>query len=135
MIVLDCSAAVEMTRGSAKGMALRECMLEDERVVAPAFFQIEIRNAFWKYVHVRATDVKTAESSARIALGYVDEFIPSEANADESFREAARCDHSVYDMLYLTLARRHAGTLLTCDRKLQGLCDELGVDYVHYVEL
>jgi len=135
MIVLDCSAAIEITHGTKEGTALRNIMLEGERVIAPTFFQVEVRNAFWKYVHAQLLSIENARSSVRIAIKYVDEFIPLETNIDESFKEAMRCNHPVYDMLYLTLARRNAATLLTCDRKLQKLCDDLGVDYVHSVSL
>ena len=58
-----------------------------------------------------------------------------EENIDEAFLEAARLDHSVYDLLYLTLARRRAATLFTADRRLVSLCEQTGVDYVREVDL
>jgi len=83
MIVLDCSAAIEITHGTKEGTALRNIMLEGERVIAPTFFQVEVRNAFWKYVHAQLLSIENARSSVRIAIKYVDEFIPLETNIDE----------------------------------------------------
>lgn len=135
MIVLDCSAAVEIARGTSLGSGFRALMLEREKVVTSTLFTVEVRNAFWKYVHAGLLDHNAARGYATKALALVDETIPLEENIDEAFLEAARLDHSVYDLLYLTLARRRAATLFTADRRLVSLCEQTGVDYVREVDL
>ena len=65
--------------------------------------------------------------------GIADEILgtdSSEENAAEAFAEAARQDHSVYDMFYLTLVRRNAATLFSADKKLVALCEEMKLDCV-----
>lgn len=128
MIVLDCSAAVEMVLGTPRGQAFRCFMLEHERVIASDLFRAEVRNAFWKYVHAGLFSASHAEVLIEKALDLVDEFISLEENAAESFAEAARQDHPVYDLFYLTLTRRQAATLFTADKKLVALCEHLGVN-------
>ena len=121
MIILDCSAAVEMVQETPRGFGFEALILKDERIVASDLFRAEVRNAFWKYVHA--------------GVMTVDEFVPLEENAAESFVEAARQGHPVYDLFYVTLVRRKAATLFTADKKLVALCERMGVNCVCEVEL
>ena len=107
MIVLDCSAAVDMVRETEAGRALRQLMLEGEEVISSQLFLIEVSNAFWKYHKAGLLDDKTVCANIEKAIA-----------------------HPVYDMLYFVLARRNAATLFTLDRKLQQLCLDNGVDCV-----
>ena len=68
-------------------------------------------------------------------ISLIDEFVPLKENADEAFAEAVRQNHSVYDMFYLTLVRRSAGTLFSLDKKLVNLCVEMKLDCVEEVAL
>lgn len=128
MIVLDCSAAVEMSRGTSRGLGFRCLMLENERVIASDLFRAEVRNTFWKYVRADLLPVDQAELLIEKTLALVDEFVPLEENAAESFAEAVRQDHPVYDLFYATLARRNAATLFTADKRLVSLCERMGLD-------
>lgn len=130
MIVLDCSAAVEMVRETPCGLGFRGLVLDGETVIASELFHAEVRNVFWKYTRAGFLSVDAAQRYIAQALDLVDEFVPIEQNAAESFVESVRQNHSVYDMLYLTLARRNAATLLTVDKKLVALCEKMGIDYV-----
>lgn len=135
MIVLDCSAAVEMVRRTTKGDAFRGLVLSHETVVTSDLFRIEVRNALWQYVRAGLLPVGHAEAMIATALELADEFVPLEENAAESFAEAVRQNHPVYDLLYATLARRKAATLLTADKKLAALCEAMGIQCVHEVDL
>lgn len=128
MIILDCSAAVEMARGTSRGLGFRGLMLKNEQVIASDLFRAEVCNTFWKYVRAGLLPVEQAEARIASALALVDSFIPLEENAAESFAEAVRQDHSVYDLFYLTLARRNAATVLTADKKFAELCERMGID-------
>lgn len=130
MIVLDCSAAVEMARKTERGMGFRALVLDGEKTIASALFQAEVRNAFWRYVHAGSLSESRAEEHIAEALSLVDEFVPLEENAAEAFAEAVRQNHSVYDMFCLTLVRRNAATLFSADRKLVELCERMGLDCV-----
>ena len=130
MIVLDCSAAVEMVRRTPRGMGFEGLMLEGEKIIASELFRAEVCNAFWKYVRAGIVSEQVAERYIEKALDLVDEFVPLEENAAEAFAEAVRQDHSVYDMFYLTLVRRNAATLFSADKKLVALCEEMKLDCV-----
>lgn len=135
MIVLDCSAAVAIVRETLEGNALRALMLENETTLTSEMFVAEVRNSFWKYVRAQLMTIEEAELYIEKAIGLVDEFVPLKENADEAFAEAVRQNHSVYDMFYLTLVRRSAGTLFSLDKKLVNLCTEMKLDCVKEVAL
>ena len=135
MIVLDCSAAVEMARDTQRGEAFFALVLEGERIIASELFKAEVRNAFWKYMRAHVFTPEEARAHIAKACALVDEFVPLEENAAEAFDEAVRQNHSVYDLFYVTLARRHSATLMTADRKLQELCIDMRVNCVTEVVL
>ena len=135
MIVLDCSAAVAIVRETLEGNALRALMLENETTLTSEMFVAEVRNSFWKYVRAQLMTIEEAEFYIEKAIVLVDEFVPLKENADEAFAEAVRQNHSVYDMFYLTLVRRSAGTLFSLDKKLVNLCTEMKLDCVKEVAL
>lgn len=135
MIVLDCSAAVAIVRETVEGNALRALMLENETTLTSEMFVAEVRNSFWKYVRAQLMTIEEAEFYIEKAIGLVDEIVPLKENADEAFAEAVRQNHSVYDMFYLTLVRRSAGTLFSLDKKLVNLCTEMKLDCVKEVAL
>ena len=130
MIVLDSSAAVAMVRSTAEGQALSTLILQDELVISSEMFIPEVRSAFWKYVRANLMTVEEATFYIDHATKLIDRFIPLRENADESFVEAVRQNHSIYDMFYLTLVRRTAGTLFSLDKQLINLCKGMGLNAV-----
>lgn len=130
MIVLDCSAAVEMARETVKGNAFASLVLQGETIISSEMFLAEVRNAMWKYVRAGMMSEAEARGTVEDALDLVDEFVPLSENADEAFAEAAKRDHSVYDMFYLTLVRRNCATLFSADKELVALCEEMGLNCV-----
>ena len=135
MIVLDCSAALAMAQGTPEGKSLRAHLLPQEAIIAPSLFTVEAANASWKYVHAGLTTPERAKQLMQESVGLVDEFVPMEELMTEAFAQAVALNHSVYDMVYLVLARRNDATLMTCDRKLQDLCRVAHVNCVETVDL
>lgn len=135
MIVLDCCAAVDIVRGTTKGLALKSLLLTDEIVITSELFHAELIYAFQKYVDAALMDKAQALTLIKNATDLVDEFVPLQENYVEAFHQAVVSKHSSYDMLYLTLARRNAATLVTLDKKLNSLCEELGVDHLYEISL
>ena len=130
MIVLDASAAVHMVRESQEGHALLALLddIEGESIISCSMFGAEVRNAFWKYVKAGQISYGVACDCIEDAIGLVDDFVSIEDLADEAFLEAVNRQHSVYDMLYLCLARRKGATLFTLDRRLASLCQKMNVN-------
>lgn len=134
MIVLDCSAAVDMSRGTIEGNALCALMEGNEKVISSDLCQIELASAFGKYVKAGTMEKDEAVILMQDSIEMVDEFVPISENYIEAFHESLRLKHSVFDMLYLTLARRNAAILFTLDAKLADLCEDQGISCVHQIE-
>ena len=130
MIVLDCSAAIEIAKGSDRGRALQKLLVAEEEAIAPYLFTVEVANTTWKHVHVGVLETAQAKLLMEDALSLPDRFFPTEDLLAEAFAESVALGHSTYDMAYLVLARRHAATLFTCDKKLQECCVKRNVDCV-----
>ena len=58
----------------------------------------------------------------------MDEFHDISENNHESLMESVRLNHSSYDMLYFTLARRTGALLLTVDKKLISLAKKENIE-------
>jgi predicted nucleic acid-binding protein len=95
--------------------------------IAPGFMQVELANALWKYVRAGHLDV---DSACDVVSSVVDrlELVPDEVLIEAAQRLGAELDHSIYDCLYLALARREALPLVTVDKKLGRLAVALDID-------
>lgn len=125
--VLDTSAAFEVALNGNHAEQLRSLLKEADTVISSSLYLTEIPNVIWKYV--RAGQLSESDGSVLLAelYQYVDEFTDCPENAVESLHEAVRLGHPVYDLFFLTLARRNNATLLTKDKRLSDLAKELGV--------
>ena len=125
-VVLDASAAMDVALyGEASRFA---AWIQDASVVlAPDLFVAEITNAFWKYRQFNGVDDETCSAGIEVCLSMVDGFVESGQLHHEVFHEAARQQHSAYDVFYLVCARRNGATLLTRDRKLRAVATAAGV--------
>lgn len=134
MIVLDASAAIHIARKTEEGESLA-MLMEDEPIASCDLYRAEVRNAFWQYVRADLMKSEDASDCVEDALGLVDEYVSIEELGAEAFKEAIRLHHSVYDMLYLCLARRFDATLFTLDKRLASLCEQTGVNVLSMVNL
>ena len=66
----------------------------------------------------------------KFCLELVDDYRDISENIEESLHEGVRLNHPVYDLLYLTLARRNSATLLTQDKRLSNLAKKIGLKAV-----
>ena len=94
--------------------------------VAPAFIQIEVANALWKYVRIGQVDLADAVEGAAV-LAKLMSLYPDEDLLASAQRLAARLTHPVYDCLYLSLAQRLSCPLVTADRRLAERGADLGL--------
>lgn len=134
MVVLDCSAAVEIANGTEIGNAFSALLEPEEDVMAPEFFRNEVRNTFWKYVHTNKLSRTEAVERIHDAEKTITEFDSGHSYLEEAFAAAVTYDHSFYDMVYLCMARRNAATLFTLDKKLIDVCIEAGVNCTELVD-
>lgn len=126
-IVLDTSSAVEVLLQRKNSKALTQILAESEWVQVPMLFTTELTNVFWKYHQFKNLPSETCENLISQGLMLPDCFVDERDLWTESFDLACQSSHSVYDVVYLVLARRHSAHLLTEDKKLKHLAKKLGV--------
>ena len=116
--VIDASVAAEIILERPSSAELVNLLNDAEWVIAPTIFIAEMSNVFWKYQSF--TDLSQADSETHLdnAIDLPDDLINDKELYREAFKLGCTLDHSIYDMLYLVLARRHNATLLTMDKKL-----------------
>jgi predicted nucleic acid-binding protein len=116
--VLDASVAIEIVLQREQAPKFSRCVVGADWVIAPSIYVAEVANVFWKYQKLADFPFLVCEKGIEQSLALVDDFIEEKDLCREAFKLACNLDHSVYDMLYLIVARRNNGTLLTLDKKL-----------------
>ena len=84
-------------------------------VIAPTLSVTEASNVFWKYQKFSDFPHDKYEKSIDHIFSLPDDYVNELQLYRESFKVDCILDESVYDMIYLVLARRDNATLLTMD--------------------
>jgi len=128
IVVLDANAGIEIALDLPRAEQFHSFVESAEKVISSSLYKAEVANVVWKYVKAGLLSKDMASEKLDLAQGLVDEFVDCSENNEESLNESIRTNHSVYDLLYLTLARRTGAKLLTVDKKLREICEKSGVD-------
>ena len=116
--VIDSSAALSLVTGRDRGGLFAQMLTDADYVVAPRLYVAEIGNALWKYYRFEDAPLEDCERALEHCLALPDRLIEDEELAREAFSFACLTGSTVYDCLFMVLARRHSGCLLTADKKL-----------------
>lgn len=127
IVVLDVSAVMEVILLRSRHRDLLQSIIDAEKVITTDLYKAELASALWKYLKGQYLNHEQTGKMLQKGLSLVDEYIDISENNEEAMYEASRLNHSVYDMLYFTLARRTGATLLTLDRKLHAITLENGI--------
>ena len=128
IVVLDASAGIEIGLGRDNSQKFKELLEKASKVITSDLYKAEVSNVLWKYVKIKLLTKDVALQRLQYCLNLVDEYIDITENNQESLIESIRIDHSVYDILYLTIARRNGAILMTQDKKLKEIAKEQGID-------
>lgn len=129
MIVLDCSAIIEILRNTEDGKSFQALMHKDEKVITCDLALAEVSSVLRELVRKGEIDRHEAAIYYQNAVSLPDQIVPLADLQPEALYESIRLDHSVYNVSYFVLARRTAGALFTLDMKLVDLCLHNGVSY------
>jgi predicted nucleic acid-binding protein len=115
VIVIDATVAIKLlTREPGADAALARIIDEPERI-APDWIRIEIANALARKVRRHGL----TEDAARAGLAGIETVItrevPTRSLLDQAFDLSIKLSHAMYDCLYLALAEREQGVLVTHD--------------------
>jgi len=126
-ITLDASAGLEIVLKREKAIHFREMLSNAKKVYSSDLYKVETANAIWKYVRNGFIPKEIAIDLLHLALDLVDDYQDISDYNVEALQEAIILNHSVYDMLYLSLARRTASVLLSTDKSLLELAKQQGL--------
>ena len=116
--VLDASAAIEIVLQRKQSEKFTWYIGDADWVISPTLYIAEVTNVFWKYQKIADFPLLVCEKGIEQAIGLPDDFMNEKDLYREAFKLACSLNHSVYDILYLLVARRNNATLLTLDKKL-----------------
>ena len=127
MAVFDANLLVALAVKAPWSAKARELLIQDPKPIAPAFLQIELANALWRNVREGAISPVDAIHAVRAipALLHLEADAPL---AEPALQIAIAAKHPVYDCLYLALAEREGGPLVTADRRLSHIATARGVE-------
>lgn len=127
ILVIDASAAIEIALGKQSSSKFKEVLAEADLVLAPDTYVSEITNVFWKYASAKEIEITKCEKGIDYCIDIVDDFVNTRELYREVFGESLRKKHSVYDIFYLVLARRRNAGILSMDKKLNKIAEEMEI--------
>ena len=125
--MIDASVAVKWFAPEPLHESARELLQSSDQRVAPDWLLIEVANVLWK--QQRRGNVKSAEAARILTL--LPQLLTLHAGRDlvaAASDIAIALDHPVYDCLYLALADKVGGQLVTADRELATRASAAGYD-------
>ena len=123
--VVDASVVLRIVTGHLEAPGLQQQLFDASFVLAPALLQTEVANGLWTLKRAGALADLNPQDLLKEATELVDHLEPDQNLQVEALALAIHLNHSVYDCLYLALARREAAGLLTVDRRLQALAQQV----------
>jgi len=126
-LVVDAGAAVATVMNRGKARTFGDQLQAADEVLAPDLFVAEVVNTIWKYHQFENLGLDTCDRWIESAIHLVDTFVPCEQIYREAFLLARSARRPAYDMLYLALARREDGSLLTADNTLRREAERQGI--------
>jgi len=122
IISIDVYGAMEILLRKEKGEKFSGALKEATLVVAPDLYVSELTNTLWKYYRAGFLSKDECMLCIQDGINYVDKFIACKDIWQEAFSEGINNNHSIYDMFYMVVTRRHGGILITNDSVLADIC-------------
>lgn len=132
-LILDASVLLKLVvdeAGTKEAVALLD---RPASRIAPDWVFIEAANALWNKVKYSHLLERHAEEGLKSLARFVDEVVPASELVDNAVSLAFRLRHPVYDTLYLALAVRKDGVVITADRDFAKAASKAGL--AEYMEL
>ena len=126
--VLDASAAVAISLNRTDIAELSEHIEQADLLLAPDIYISEVTNVFWKYHQFNNLSLEICREALEDSMQLIDDYIEATSLYQEAFAFACQSKHSVYDSLYIVLARRKNARLLTLDKKMKSLARSHSID-------
>lgn len=115
--VVDTSVAVKWFLPEVHSESASRLLQQDHQILAPDLIWAEFGNVLWKKWRRKEIDADIAEGILRDFRRFPLEIHGSERLLQLAWAIATEFERTVYDCLYLALAQRTGGILVTADSK------------------
>ncbi|MBN1345850.1 MAG: type II toxin-antitoxin system VapC family toxin [Phycisphaerae bacterium] len=116
--VVDASVIAAAFFQERHGTAARSVLVAGEELNAPDLIHAEVANVIWKRHARKEIDAQEAADLLADLMRLPLRITPSDALIQPALQLALRTGRTVYDCLYLALAIRIKGVMITCDKRL-----------------
>lgn len=116
-VVLDASVALKLLTpepGSAEAQAWLD--IDDERI-SPEWLAVEVASGLANKVRYEGLELSRAEEALRALPMFIDRTVETAPMLGEAMRLSVELGHALYDCLYLLVALKENGRVLTADGK------------------
>jgi predicted nucleic acid-binding protein len=127
IITLDTSAAIEFIISGKKKESIADIIKDAELIIAPSLFIYETINVFWKYTRFSDYPKSLAKRNIEQTLSLIDKFIYPLEYSGEILNISIYTKHSTYDSAYIQAAINYNTSLLTMDKKLSNIAQDLDI--------
>ena len=117
ILVPDASVAVKSVLTEGDSETARRLLRGEHELHVPRVFAAELANALWSKVRSGLLTPSEASEALESVLSLEWEWFNDETLAADALRIAIALNHPVYDCVYLALAYRIDGTLVTADTR------------------
>lgn len=126
-IVLDVSAAIQIVLKKEKKDYFADIFKKASWVIAPELYISEMTNTLWKYYKSKILSHEECLLYIQDGLDLIDDYFSEKDMWKEVLAESISNDHPSYGMFYAVLARRNDSTLLSNDKELIQICNNLRI--------
>ncbi len=127
ILVIDTSAAAEIVLQREDAERFLRHIEDADWVITPTIYIAEIANVFWKYHAFQNMLIDACEQCMEDAVAIPDDYVDELELYKEAFAMGCQARMPVYDMFFLTLARRQNAGLLTMDKKMKDTAAKLSI--------
>jgi predicted nucleic acid-binding protein len=128
-IVLDVSAAIQIVLQKEKKDLFESLVAKASWVIAPELYISEITNVLWKYYKNKILTHDECLQYLEDGLALIDDFFTEKDMWKEVLGESIKNDHSAYAMFYAVLARRNDSILVSNDKELIKIAEEMKIEH------
>lgn len=124
MIVLDTNIVISGYLEDDIDLSL---LTQDELVLAPDIFELELLNVLRKYHYMRSLDLHTVDELHQLSMSLIDELIPAYDFIDTIRQISFALNHPIYDCAFLALAKIRYARFVSFDKRLLAKAKSLNI--------
>ena len=122
IVVVDASGIVQILLGLPKRDRFNDVLQRATLVLAPDLYVSELTNVFWKYFSAKILSKEECLANIQDGIAYIDNFVSARSIWQDVFYSGIENNHSIYDMIYMEVAKINGATLITNDKTLSEIC-------------